>query len=158
MEIQSRKVTVAKMTEEDVDWFVNVAAVNMLIEEVGRPDFVNVEQLYKLAHMGLEMESVFIARVDGKYAGAVCGILSDNFFNPNLKTLVEAFWYVLPEYRYTRAGLMLLNSFVEFGNEVADDTTMCLLTESPVKTLEKRGFVRTEQAFIRRNHKIFNEK
>jgi len=76
-----------------------------------------------------------------------------NVFNPSLTSLSEVFWYVLPEYRNTRSGLLLLNAFDKCGQEQADETNMCLLIGSPVatKSLEKRGFEMKEIAFRKGN-------
>lgn len=149
METQSLKVEIEVLSDKSLDWFVNVAAVSMLREEVKRPELINIEQLNKLAIMGMGAGTAFVSRIGNSYTGAIGGILTPNLFNPDLICLAEIFWYVLPEYRNTRSGLMLLNTFDACGQEKADETNMCLLVESPVsiKSLEKRGFEMKEISF-----------
>lgn len=149
MGIQSRSFTVEPLKEDDILWFVEVAAVNMLVEEVRRPELVNLEQLYGLSFKGLQEGTAFVVKKDGECVGALGAILLPNLFNPEIRTLAEIFWYVLPSYRNTRAGAMLLNAFDKKAVEVADEATLSLLGSSSIniKTLEKRGFHLGEFAF-----------
>jgi hypothetical protein len=148
-------MNVEVLTEADMQWFVETAAVNMLRDEVQREELIDVDTLYKLAQMGLETQTAFVAKVDGVCVGAIGGLLLPNIFNPRLSTLAEVFWYVLPEHRQSRAGLLLLNAFTARGVEVADETTLCLLGSSEIKmkTLEKRGFYLGEFAFRKENRR-----
>lgn len=133
---------VERLTLDDVVWFVEVAAVRMLTDELKRPELVNLENLYKLAMMGIEGGTAFIVKKDGVPVGALGAILTPNLFNPNVKTLAELFWYVLPEQRSSRAGYLLLKSFEERAKEVADECTMSLLPASDVaiKSMNKQGY------------------
>ena len=153
MEIQLPKTIVEVLTEDYLPWFVEVAAVNMLEDEVGRPELVNLEALYHLARQGMETKTAFIAKNGYTPVGAIGGLLIPNIFNPRFTSLVEVFWYVLPQYRNTRAGLLLLNAFTEVGGDLADETTLCLLNDSElrIKTLEKRGYMMSEFAFRKDN-------
>lgn len=149
METQSHKVEIEVLSDESLDWFVNVAAVDMLRNEVERPELINIAQLTHLATLGKNDGTAFVSKIDNKYTGAIGGLLLPNIFNPDLKALSEVFWYVLPEYRNTRSGLLLLDAFDKCGQEKADETSMCLLMGSPIatKSLEKRGFEMKEIAF-----------
>ncbi len=153
METPLPKMIVEPLTEEDLEWFVETAAVDMLRYEVKREELIDIDNLYRLARMGLETQTAFVAKLDGVCVGALGGLLVPNTFNPNLTSLVEVFWYVLPEYRQSRAGLLLLNAYTEKGEEVAFETTLCLLGSSEIKmkTLEKRGFYLGEFAFRKEN-------
>lgn len=147
------KVTIELLSEDTISWYVETATVDMLTYEVKRPEIVNIDRLYQLAEVIMNSETAFVARVDGVCAGVIGGALVDNLFNPTLKTLSELIWYVLPEYRNTRAGAMLLKAFISKGEEVADETTFALLHHSPIKiqTLEKRGFHLREFSFLKDN-------
>lgn len=149
MEMQSLKTIVEPLSDKSLDWFVNVAAVSMILYEVKRPELVNITQLYALANQGKTDGTAFVTRIGKEYTGAIGAILTPNLFNPKLSTLMEVFWYVLPEYRNTRAGLLLLRQLEKCGQEKADETNMCLLVDSPVsiESLEKRGFEMKEIAF-----------
>ncbi len=149
METLLHNITVDVLTKEDLDWYVNVASVRMLSEEVGRPELVHRETLQELAELMMETKTTFVAKRGGVPLGMVGGLLIPNLFNPNITSLCEMVWYVLPEYRNTRAALLLIDAFTECGEKLADETTFTLLHDSPVKirTLEKRGYHLSEFAF-----------
>ena len=149
MEMQSHKVTIEVLSDDSIDWFVNTAAVDMLRYEVKRPELINIDQLYALARKGKDDSTAFVTKIGNKYTGAIGAILTPNLFNPDLSTLAEVFWYVLPEFRNTRSGLLLLKALEQCGKEKADETSMCLLVDSPIsiESLEKRGFEMKEIAF-----------
>jgi hypothetical protein len=153
MEMHLPKITIETLTQEDAEWYVEVATVRMLEEEVGRPELVHLPSLHTLCRMLIASGTGFIAKSDGVCIGIIGGLLSPNVFNPNITTLSELIWYVIPEYRNTRAGLLLLKQFIDKGDECADETTFCLLHTSQIKiaTLEKRGFHLCEFAFRKQN-------
>src|SRR5690606_18928760 len=126
------KYTIETLTENDFIWSVEVAAIRMINEEVKRPELVYRPQLYTLVQKMLEDKTALIAKADGEPVGAVAGLLTTNPLNPNIITLAEIIWYVLPEYRKTRIGAMLINAYDDLGSKVADEYTLCLLADSPV--------------------------
>lgn len=74
-------------------------------------------------------------------------------FDPSKRFLSEQFWWVTPQARGGRAGLMLLNAYTEKCAEVcAQDgiAAISLEAQSPInqKSLEKRGYVLTERTFV----------
>lgn len=137
---------------EDLEWFVEVAAVRMLTEELQRPELVNLERLYQLAAQGANAGTAWVARDFSGNVGALGSILTPNPFNPDIMTLAEVFWWVDPTFRDTRAGYLLLKAFDKKASEVADESTMSLLPSSAVsfRSLEKRGHKLSEVAFIKR--------
>ena len=145
------KYTVEVLKDEDMQWFVETAAVNMMVEEANRPDLVNIENMYTLASMGAIAGTAFVAKVDGVNAGVIGGVITPNMFNPTIKTLAEVFWYVLPEYRQSRVGAMLLKEFIA-QEWKADEISMSLLASSKLKqeSLIKKGFRLVEYNFIKR--------
>lgn len=149
METQLHKYEVEDLQIGDVYWFVNVAAVNMLQEELKREELINIPHLYNLTMKGVNEKTAFVVKKDGILVGALGSLLVPNLFNPEYSTLAEIFWYVLPEHRNSRAGLLLLNAFERRACELADDATLSLLGSSAPKpsTLEKRGFILSELAF-----------
>ena len=154
METRSHKWEVVPLEQEDMEWFVEVAAVKMLQDEVRKPEYVDVENLYVLASTGAITGTAFVVKKDGVNVGAIGGILTPNLFNPNMTLLTEVFWYVLPEYRNTRAGLLLLDVYSKKAEEVADEASFSLLSTSTVNknTLEKKGYQFCEYSF-RREHR-----
>lgn len=142
---------VEQLNYDDVIWYAEVASVRMLEEEVKMPEAVNLEQIYKLCFMGIEQGTAFICKDKGVPVGALGGLIAPNPYNPNLQFLIEMFWYVLPEYRKGRAGLMLLNKFIERSDELNLPATLSLLSTSNINisTLERKGFVLCEKSFRR---------
>lgn len=149
METQLPKITVEKLQIKDLEWFVEVAATRMLLEELKRPELLNEDHIYRVSHYGMTSGTCLVAKIDNTPIGAIGAILAPNMFNPDIKTLVEIFWYVLPEYRKGRAGAMLLMAFEDLGGEVADESTLSLLGTSEIasSSLERRGWYAGEVAF-----------
>lgn len=143
------KYTVELLSDDDMQWFVETAAVNMLRDEVKAPQYVDVENLYMLASMGALGKTAFIAKRDGVPVGALGALLLPNLYNPKIMNLTEVFWYVLPEHRNTRAGLMLLNAFIDCADKLADESTLSLLSTSQVnnETLGRKGYQMAEIGF-----------
>lgn len=149
METQSLKMEIVALDNSSLEWFIETAAVNMLTDELKRPELIDLDRLYNLALKGMQDGTAFIAKQGSTYCGVIGGLLHENIFNPKYKTLTELFWYVLPEYRNGRAGALLLKAFDNRAKEIADDSTLCLLPSSEVNisSLEKRGYKLNEYAF-----------
>lgn len=92
----------------------------------------------------------FIAEEAGHRMGFICGTLAGHPFNPEIRTLNEVFWWVDPHHRRGRAGLALLERFIEYGRKHADWVVMTLEAKSPVhpETLQKRGFHVHETTYL----------
>jgi hypothetical protein len=118
----------------------------MLEDEMDRPELFNPKNLYQLFGKMCEDETGFIAKVDGKPVGALGSLLVPNMFNPEYEILIELFWYVLPEYRKTRAGVMLLDAFDNLGDELNVERTLSLLTSSDINVhkMSKKGYLLKE--------------
>lgn len=149
METQSLKMEIVALDNSSLEWFIETAAVNMLTDELKRPELIDLDRLYNLAIKGMQDGTAFIAKQGSTYCGVIGGLLHENIFNPKYKTLTEIFWYVLPEYRNGRAGALLLKAFDNRAKEIADDSTLCLLPSSEVNisSLDKRGYKLNEYAF-----------
>lgn len=141
--------TVEHLTPQDFTWAIEVAGKNMISKEVGRPELYCREQFVELTNLMMRCKTVLIVKKDGRPAGVIGGFTSPNMFNPKFTTLVEILWYVVPEHRNTRAGLLLLKKFKEIGEEVADEVTLCTLSTSAVNhdSLARLGFQFKEKAF-----------
>jgi len=110
-------------------------------------------QINYLVDKGVSDGTCFVCAKDGIPVGVLGALIVPNLYNPEYITLAEAFWYVLPEYRETRAGAMLLKAFHDRASEIANEATMSLLIESSVikiESLEKRGFMLKEFGFVKR--------
>jgi hypothetical protein len=115
----------------------------MLQEEVKRPDYYNEETCSNLFDSGMSNGILLIAENGGVPIGCISGLYCPNPFNNSLVILQEIFWYVLPEHRNGRAGLLLLNEFSEIGRQTANDIFMSLLDSSEVsqRMMTRKGFV-----------------
>lgn len=87
---------------------------------------------------------------DQPCVGFIVGLLTSHFFNPEIMTLTELIWWVEPDWRNTRAALMLFLEFVDIGKRHANWISMSLEEKSPVSphALEKRGFKLYEHSFL----------
>lgn len=91
-----------------------------------------------------------VAEKQDKQVGFICGVLQPHYLNTKIITFTELFWWVLPEFRNGRAGIMLFEEFREFGIQHAHWIVVNLEYESPVKSesLLKRGFRLKERTFL----------
>lgn len=134
---------------DNIEWFVEVAAVRMLTEELKRPELVNMNRLYELASKGAMDGTAWVATGFNGCIGALGGLITPNPFNPDIVTLAEMFWWVEPDFRESRAGYLLYKAFDKRAEQIADEATMSLLPSSTVhiSSLEKRGFMMNEFGF-----------
>lgn len=141
--------TTGLLTPEHFKWAVHVAGKNMIMHEVKRPELYHRESLEALANKMMVDGTGILAFYNGRPVGAIGGILVPHIYNPNIIVLSELMWYVLPEYRNGRAGLLLIKEFKKLAEEIADEATLSTLPSSDIKTetLEKLGFTFGEKAF-----------
>jgi len=86
---------------------------------------------------------------NGENVGLVFGWRSYHPFNPALRTLTSALWYVLAEHRTGRAAVMLMDAFIAWGEEHADFVSFTVRTPGAISALERRGFGSPEAALVR---------
>lgn len=81
-----------------------------------------------------------------KPVGFICGTLTHNGFDRKIITLRQTLLYAVPK---TRATLLLLKDFIDFGKENANHIITGIGTETNIKpkSLEKLGFKHLEQVF-----------
>jgi hypothetical protein len=145
------RIDTRRATPKDVDWLVT--QLRAFSEFMGtRLPLFGSEELVRvnLATM-IDSHVVLIAeREDGLLMGFIGGVYIPHVFNPEIRVLSETFWWVSPEHRNTRAGLLLLNAFVDFGKAHADWITVALEEKSPVsdRCLTKRGFRTLEKNYL----------
>lgn len=99
----------------------------------------------------IEGQIVLLAETDnGEKAGFIAGVLTPHYFNQDIITLTELFWWVEEKHRGSKAGLMLYNEFVKIGKDLSDWIVLCLKFGSPVKEefFLKRDFKKLDQSFL----------
>ena len=135
-------------TSNDVAWIRDVAAKRMLEEEVYKPQYYNSVAIENLINIGITNYTCWVAFKDDKRIGALGALPTNNFLNPEIRMLCEIFWWVDPEHRHSKAGLLLLNAF-DKATSSYDEAAMSLLTVSEVmnNSLQKRGYNLCEYGF-----------
>lgn len=102
---------------------------------------------------GLIAEHPFFIAIDDATnvpIGFIAGALVPHLFHPELRTLAELLWWVVPERRGSSAGGRLLAHFEAYGRAHADWIVLTLDVNSPIHpaTLERRGFSPHERSFL----------
>jgi hypothetical protein len=108
-------------------------------------------QLYTVLKQVLDTGIVFIAEKDGKFMGAIGGVVQPDMWFSSEINLVELFWWVVPEYRCSSAGLRLMKKFIDYGkSQDISKITMSMESISPLNddAYIKRGFEFKEKAFV----------
>lgn len=92
-----------------------------------------------------------VAGSNGECVGFIAGFYTCHPFNPEIRMLTEAFWWVPEAHRKSKAALMLLNAFVSHGEANADWVVFTLEHHSPVsdRCLTKRGFKLQERQYLK---------
>ena len=152
MEMQSPKITVEHLEEQDLQWAVDTAAYRMLTEELGRPELFNREHLFLVVKKGMDEGTVFVAKEGETPVGMLGALLFPSLFNPEIVVLAEVMWWVNPDHRKSRAGALLLKAFDDLGTLLKCEKTLSILPSSEinVQSLEKRGYLLEEYAFRKR--------
>jgi RimJ/RimL family protein N-acetyltransferase len=145
------KITVRGATPEDIDWLLSQLREFSNFFGTRRSLFGDDDYSQSAMLNMIQNHIVFIAeREDVGPIGFISGYIIPHPYNPEIRLLSETFWWVDEEYRGTRAGLMLLNQFTDWGKKNADWITFALEEKSPVKEtcLTKRGFRLHERSFL----------
>lgn len=82
--------------------------------------------------------------------GFIGATFAPHIFNPAIKTLTLAAWWVSEPNRNSRAGYMLLKKLIEIGKLKADWIILAFSGKCPVKSssIRKLGFKPTESCFL----------
>jgi GNAT superfamily N-acetyltransferase len=88
-----------------------------------------------------------VVEKDGEIIGSVCACLTEYFFCSE-KMTSDYWWYVKPEHRGSRAGIMLLKEYVAWAQaygarEVMLSTSTGIDMEKTADILERIGFERS---------------
>ena len=143
-------VAIREARPEDVDWLIEQTKAFSDFNGTAYPLFDD-EAHARASLLGLMSQHFMRLAVRGdERLGFVAGYHMPHPFNPKLVILCEVMWWVAPEHRNSRAGLMLLNAYTEWGKAHANWVTFCLQSNSPVKeeTLLKRGYHRHETSYL----------
>lgn len=137
-------------TIKDIPWLLG--ELRKFSEFIGTSRHVFGEESHvEIILTGLINDHVtLLSEKDGTPSGFIIGILGPHPFNPSIRLLSEQAWWVTPEYRGSRAGLMLLDAFLEQGRKFADWVTISTEAHSSISEnhLAKRGLKLQEKSYL----------
>ena len=98
----------------------------------------------------IDKHILLVAEEKGKLVGFIGGLCGTHFYNPKIKTLAQIFWWVIPSKRRSRAAVMLLDEFVEYGARFFDHVTLKLSVKADFggHSLGKRGFKLVDRTYL----------
>lgn len=144
-------VTVERATSKHVEWIVSQLKLFSTFYNTKKNLFGDPEYAAQGVGHIIDEHVCFVAEQDGEPIGFIAGYMAPHPFNPQILLLSECFWWVDEKSRGSRAGVMLLNAFSEFGKKHADWVTMSIIEgTSPInpESLVKRGYHLHERAYL----------
>lgn len=145
-------IEIRRATPEDVDWLIPQLRRFSSFFGSKKPLFGD-EEYARAGLLTLIEQHLFLLaeREDVGRMGFIAGYVLPHMFNPQIRLLAEAFWWVDEQYRGSRAGAQLLKAFMEWGEANVDWIQFSLEESSPVKedAFLKRGFVLKERSFLK---------
>jgi len=129
--------------------FANHAPVDALHE----PEYEYRRIQHLLANIISKGCIILATDEDDVAQGMIIGIIFEDMWLPQVKTLKEVAWWVEEEYRNTSMGYKLLLEYVKFGKKLkkagsVDNFTLTNMSISPDFDLEKRGWREIETNYV----------
>ncbi len=134
----------------DIPWIISQLAEFAEFLGTHYNVYGDTEHVSILVKRLIEDHIFLIAYKDNSPIGFITGSLAPHPFNPGFIVLSEQAWWISKEHRGSRAGLILLDSFIEKGKELADWITLSSEAHSAIsdKHFESRGFKLQEKTFL----------
>jgi hypothetical protein len=91
-----------------------------------------------------------VAEKEEVRVGFIAGINQPHSYNPDLRVLVQFFWWVLPEHRRSLAATLLMDEFILYGKNNCDWISLSMASVTPInpKSLIRKGFVESDRTFL----------
>ena len=143
-------IIIKNAVDNDIEWVVSQLAKFSEFYGTKYKLFGDTEYI-KVNLKKMFDEQLFLIAFNGECrVGFISGNIFNHPFNPNIKTIIETFWWVDEAYRNTRAGALLLEAYIKYGKENCQWVIMNLEHKSPVReeTLLKRGFKNQERTYL----------
>ncbi len=142
-------ISVRRATAEDIPWLLSELKKFSEFMDTRRP-LLDPETAPEIIQGFIETRVVFLAVRGNDRAGFIAGAIVPHFLNPKIRVLSETFFWVCEEFQGSRAALILLNAWTDFGLAHADWVTMAREAKSPMneRCLLKRGYKLQEMAYL----------
>ena len=136
----------------DVDWLVGQCRDFANLQQTKLSIFPAQESTIRELLEDMIKNHLFLIAVKGEQRlGFLAAYQLTHPFNPGIRMLTEAFWYVAQEFqKFPRAMILLLDTYVEYGRANAEWTFIALQSVNPINPdiLTRRGFRAHEAQYI----------
>lgn len=141
------KIRSLELTDKEV--VTNTLGRRTIEEDLKRPELFNLQQLENLFNITLAHGNGFIVEENELVVGVIGGIEHGHILQPDVRCFTALFWFVLPEYRKSRAGWYLLREIKKYS--LKRDLELSLaLQEYSLKDdtiMQKLGFKKGEVTY-----------
>lgn len=143
-------IEIRHASPEDVDWLVARVEELARFYDTKRSLFKSPEHSKTVMLNIIAEHLVLIAERAGERLGFIAGYIIRHPWNPDLRMLVENFWWTIPEARKSRANVLLLDAFTAWGRRLVDNIVFNMPVHSPVseRAFDRRGYVLKERAYL----------
>jgi len=145
------RIEIRAAVPADIDWLVAELRIFSSFHQSKLSAFPADEEHARKTLLDMLTNHLFLLAVQGEErVGFLAAYRFPHLFNPAIRVLSESFWWVAEKFRGNRAGLMLLEAFVEHGKQAADWLFVTLESNSPINpdALTRRGFRLHERYFL----------
>lgn len=144
-------ISVRSATLGDIDWILSQLKIFSKLYGTKRSLYGDEIHCREGLKRTIEGHVFLLAvREDDSPLGFIAGLISPHLYNPAIRMLCELFWWVAEDARTTRAGVMLIDAFIDFGKKNADWITFGITEETPINevSITKRGFHAHERSYL----------
>lgn len=144
-------MVIRRATQNDLDWIVSRLKDNFSeCYDTKRAFFQNDEFTSRFMSILIDTHIVLLAEKNGEPVGFLAGIVHGALYDPALKVLSSALFWVEPKHRRSRAGLKLFDAFRDAGKAVAHWVVFNFPPQAPIsdKSMKRRGFRLKERQFV----------
>lgn len=134
---------------DDIDLIVEAA--KHTVDDVGDSTTFNEEQIRLIAQLVAVSNTGLVCLRNKERVGVLCGMKVPHHLNPLKTIMFSLFFFVLPQYRNSRAVLKLLSDYKELCM-TADEGTISLPIRLNIsdESLAKQGWYPSEKQYTMR--------
>ncbi len=147
----ARRVEIRRAREEDIPW-VETELVEFS-QSIGTKHSLfppSAEALRGSLQFFMRDHLFLVAERGTQRLGFIVGFVTPHPFNHKLQVLTEVLWWVPPRHRGCRAGVMLLDAFVDWGKDNAEWVYFAIHRTTPMsdRALVRRGFREEQRQYL----------